>query len=76
MAPIKMNRPYVLITPVSMLASCRDDVYSDCDRPCGPTSSITPRSRTLDVDRPSDSAGEIIYLLYSTSNPHLELKNL
>lgn len=25
-APIKINRPYVLITPVSMLASCRDDV--------------------------------------------------
>jgi len=76
MAPIKMNRPYVLITPVSMLASCRDDVYSDCDRPCGPRSSITPRSRTLDVDSPSDSAGEMIYLLYSTSKAHFALKNL
>jgi hypothetical protein len=51
-APTKIYSPYVEIDPVSALASRVLDPYRDCDSPNGPSSSITPRSRTLDVRSP------------------------
>ena len=62
-APTKMYSPYVLIDPVSALASRVLDPYSDCVSPYGPSSSITPRSSTLDVSSPRCSAGSMIYRL-------------
>ena len=58
-----MYRPYVEIDPVSALASRVLDPYSDCDNPYGPSSSITPRSSTLDVSSPRCRAGSMIYRL-------------
>lgn len=62
-APMKMNSPYVLITPVSADAIRRLDPYSDCVSPNGPSSSTAPRSSTLDVCSPSPSAGSMMYRL-------------
>lgn len=62
-APTKMYKPYVEILPVSALASRVLDPYSDWDSPYGPSSSITPRSSTLDVRSPRCSAGSIMYRL-------------
>jgi len=49
--------------PVFVLASRVLDPYNDCDSPYGPSSSITPRSSTLEVSSPRCSAGSIIYRL-------------
>lgn len=61
--PTKMYSPYADTLPVSALASRVLDPYRDSDSPNGPRSSITPRSRILDVRSPSCSAGSITYRL-------------
>ena len=63
MAPTKIYSPYELIDPVSADANRELAPYSDSDSPNGPSSSITPRSRILDVYRPTARAGSMTYRL-------------
>ena len=55
-SPIMMYRAYCVTTPVSSRAIVWLPPYSELVNPNGPSSSIAPRSSTLDVIPPSAKA--------------------